>query len=256
MFRHPEIRGALAHGTAHSIIDRIKRSHALMSDEMNPRPPGVLLEPSAAAVATVIWLHGLGADGHDFESVVPLLRPPAGTRFYFPHAPLRPITINGGMTMRGWYDIRPGMAAEDEQGIRASGQAVLDMIMHELALGVSPERIVLAGFSQGGAIALHAGLRFPGRLGGILALSTYLPLPSRLDDEAHAASRETPILMAHGLADEIIPIPSARQSLRLLQSAGYRLEWHEYPMGHMICPEEISMIASWLHRAIAPDPKK
>lgn len=158
--------------------------------------------------------------------------------------------------MRGWYDIRHDRTVEDEPGIRASGQAVLDMIAHEMALGIPAERIVLAGFSQGGAIALHAGLRFPGRLGGILALSTYLPLASRLADEAHAASRETPILMIHGRFDEIIPITSGQRSLRALEAAGYRPEWREFPMGHTVSAEEISAIASWLQRTTAPGPSK
>jgi phospholipase/carboxylesterase len=225
----------------------------LMNDSTNPRPSGVLLESSEPVTAAVIWLHGLGADGHDFEPLVPLLDPPAGTRFYFPHAPKRPITINGGLVMRGWYDIRHDRTAEDEEGIRQSGQAVLDMIAHELSLGIRPERIVLAGFSQGGAIALHAGLRFPGRLGGILALSTYLPLPSHLAGEAHAASRDTPILMAHGLGDEIIPISSARRSARVLEAAGYHPEWREFPMGHTVSSEEIPVIAAWLRQRIPPE---
>lgn len=221
-------------------------------NETKPLPPGVLLEPAEPVTASVIWLHGLGADGHDFEPLVPMLNPPAGVRFYFPHAPKRPITINGGLIMRGWYDIRHDRTQEDEEGIRQSGQAVFEMIRHEMALGVGPERIVLAGFSQGGAIALHAGLRFPERLGGILALSTYLPLSSRLAGEAHPASRETPILMAHGQFDEIIPISSAQRSVRALEAAGYQPEWHEFAMGHTVAPAEIPVLAAWLQRALSP----
>lgn len=225
-------------------------------DDSHSRPPGVVLEPADRAQAAVIWLHGLGADGHDFEPLVPLLDPPAGVRFYFPHAPRRPISINGGMSMRGWYDIRASWTDEDDAGIRESGEAVFAMIGHETGLGIAPERIVLAGFSQGGAIALHAGLRFPGRLGGILALSTYLPLAARLNAEAHPASRDTPILMAHGLHDEIIPVAMAQRSAAALRAAGYRPEWHEFHTGHTVCPEEIPLIAAWLRRALSPEPKK
>lgn len=226
-----------------------------MNEHDNPdsRPPGVLLEPADPAHATVIWLHGLGADGHDFEPLVPLLDPPAGVRFYFPHAPRRPISINRGVHMRGWYDIRTSWSDEDDAGIRASGEAVLAMIAHEMGLGIAPERIVLAGFSQGGAIALHAGLRFSGRLGGILALSAYLPLAAHLDREAQPASRDTPLFMAHGLHDEIIPVAMARRSAAALRAAGHPPEWHEFHTGHGVCPEEIPLIAAWLRRVLSPE---
>lgn len=229
-----------------------------MNEHENPdsRPPGVLLEPAGPVHAAVIWLHGLGADGHDFEPLVPLLDPPVGVRFYFPHAPRRPISINGGMRMRGWYDIRASWTDEDDAGIRASGEAVLAMVAYEMERGITPERIVLAGFSQGGAIALHAGLRFSGRLGGILALSTYLPLAAHLGAEAHPASRDTPLLMAHGLHDEIIPIGMARHSADALRAAGHPPEWHEFPTGHGICPEEIPVISAWLRRTLPPKSEK
>ena len=212
----------------------------------------VELESAPAPDAAVIWLHGLGADGHDFELVVPELRlpPTLRVRFVFPHAPVRPVTINMGMPMRAWYDIlQLGGGREDEAGIRAS-QALLEaLVARERQRGVAAQRIVLAGFSQGGAIALHTGLRHPERLAGILALSTYLPLAAALPAERGAANGEVPLLMAHGRFDDMIPLERARQSRLALESLGYKVEWHEYPMPHAVCGEEIADIAAWL-RAI------
>jgi phospholipase/carboxylesterase len=212
----------------------------------------VELESASAPDAAVIWLHGLGADGHDFEPVVPELRLPRElrVRFVFPNAPVRPVTINMGMPMRAWYDIlQLGGGREDEAGIRAS-QALLEaLIARERARGVDAKRIVLAGFSQGGAIALHTGLRHSERLAGILALSTYLPLAGSVAAERSALCGEVPIFMAHGSVDDMIPIDRARQSRQALGRLGCKVEWHEYPMPHAVCGEEIADIAAWL-RAI------
>ena len=203
--------------------------------------------------AAVIWLHGLGADGHDFEPIVPELRLPATLRirFVFPHAPVRPVTLNMGMRMRAWYDIfQLGGGAEDDAGIRASQKAVEELIAGEKKKGIAPGRIVLAGFSQGGAIALQTALRHPERLAGVLALSTYLPLHATVKEEIEEANRATPIFMAHGLYDDIIPIARAEQSAGVLQSLGCKVEWHTYPMPHSVCAEEIGAIAAFLRAAL------
>jgi phospholipase/carboxylesterase len=196
----------------------------------------------------VIWLHGLGADGHDFEPIVPELGLEFPARFVFPHAPVRPVTINGGMAMRAWYDIL-GLdrgAAEDAAGIRASAAAVTEVIDTEFARGMPTDRIVLAGFSQGGAIALQTALREPRPLGGVLALSTYLPLASTLAAERSAANAGVPIFMAHGTADNLLPFALGESSRRALDAMGYRVEWHAYPMAHSVCREEIAAIGAWL----------
>ena len=201
--------------------------------------------------AAVIWLHGLGADGHDFEPVVPELGLPAAprVRFVFPHAPVQPVTINGGFRMRAWYDITND-GRQDADGIRASQQRVEALIDRETARGVAPYRTILAGFSQGGAIALHTGLRYPTRLAGILALSTYLPLGDTLAAEAHPANRDVPIVMAHGTQDPLIPLARAAASRDALRALGYPIEWHEYPMPHSVCAEEIAAIGAWLTRVL------
>jgi phospholipase/carboxylesterase len=199
--------------------------------------------------ASIIWLHGLGADGRDFEPIVPELRLPASLqlRFIFPHAPVRAVTINQGMRMRAWYDIfQLGGGPEDEAGIRASQKLVETLIAAENKKGIAFRRIVLAGFSQGGAIALQAALRYRERLAGLLALSTYLPLSASLESEASEASRDLPIFMAHGLYDDVIPLARAEQSRKMLEGRGYRVEWHTYPMAHSVHPEEIGAIARFL----------
>ena len=209
----------------------------------------VEIETAASPDASVIWLHGLGADGHDFEPVVPELRlpPTLRLRFVFPHAPVRPVTLNMGMRMRAWYDIlQLGGGPEDEAGVRASQGMVEALIERERSRGVAARRIVLAGFSQGGAIALHTGLRHGQRLAGILALSTYLPLAGSLQAERSEANRDVPIFMAHGEFDDIIPITRAQQSRQALAAQGYALQWHSYPMPHSVCGEEIADIAAWL----------
>ena len=211
------------------------------------------IETGVRPAAAVIWLHGLGADGHDFEPVVQQLRLPGSlaVRFVFPHAPVRPVTINQGMRMRAWYDIlQLGGGSEDETGIRASQKLLEGLIERESARGIAPQRVVLAGFSQGGAIALQTALRYRERLAGTLALSTYLPLASKLAAEAGAAGREMPIFMAHGVQDPMIAVEHARRSRDVLASFGYRVEWREYAMPHSVCAEEISDIANWLTRIL------
>jgi len=196
----------------------------------------------------VIWLHGLGADGHDFEPIVPELPLSVAVRFVFPHAPVRSVTVNGGMQMRAWYDILGwgSKVPQDAVGIRASAAAVARLIDREVARGVPAERIVLAGFSQGGAIALHSALREPRRLAGVLALSTYLPLAETLAAEMSAASAGLPIFMAHGTDDPILPLAMAEVSRRVLGAAGYAVDWHVYPMAHAVCAPEIAAIRAWL----------
>jgi phospholipase/carboxylesterase len=211
------------------------------------------IETAPSPDAAVLWLHGLGADGHDFEPVVPQLRlpPQLRVRFVFPHAPVRPVTLNMGMRMRAWYDIlQLSGGREDEAGIRES-QALLEaLIARERRRGVAAQRIVLAGFSQGGAVALHTGLRHGERLAGILALSTYLPLAGSLAPEHSAANLGVPLFMAHGRFDDIIPIERARQSRVALEGLGCKLEWREYAMPHAVCGEEIADIAAWLRAVL------
>jgi phospholipase/carboxylesterase len=207
----------------------------------------VEVETAPSPELAVIWLHGLGADGHDFEPVVPELVLETPTRFVFPHAPVRAVTINNGMPMRAWYDISGFSGApEDASGIRASASAVARLVDRELERGIPAARIVLAGFSQGGAIALHLGLRESRRLGGIVALSTYLPLATTLSGEKSAANEGLPIFLAHGSADPLIPIELAERSRRALEREGYAVEWRVYPMAHSVCMEEIRAIADWL----------
>ena len=212
------------------------------------------IETAPSPSAAVIWMHGLGADGNDFKPIVPELALPAslGVRFIFPHAPVRPVTLNNCMAMRAWYDILElGGGKEDGEGLRASQFAVEALIAREESRGVAAGRIVLAGFSQGGAIAFQAGLRHPRRLAGIMALSTYLPLAGTLEAERHAANRDLPIFMAHGSADPMISIGRAGQSRKMLEALGYPVEWHEYPMPHSVCPEEIADISGWLVRVLS-----
>lgn len=215
--------------------------------------PAVVIEPPLPATASVIWLHGLGADGHDFEPIVPELGlGGAPIRFIFPHAPERPVTINMGYVMRAWYDITaPDLSqGQDEAGTRESEQQLRAWIAHEKNRGIRPERIILAGFSQGGAIVLHTGLRYPERLGGIMALSTYLPLADTVADEKHAANANLPIFMAHGNQDPIIPLAFAEKSRDTLTELGHPIDWHQYPMQHGVCMEEIGAIAGWLRERL------
>lgn len=216
--------------------------------------PTVEIEPSTPATASIIWLHGLGADGHDFEGMVPALSLPEhlGLRFVFPHAPHRPVTINNGYVMRAWYDISDAsfLHQQDAAGIQESAQALEKLIEREVDRGIASNRIILAGFSQGGAIALYTGLGYPQSLAGIMALSTYLPLRGESDLAACTSNKNIPVMMAHGTSDPIVPYTLAMQSKRLMEKSGYRIEWHAYPMGHSLCPEEITHISSWLTRVL------
>ncbi|MGB7543508.1 MAG: dienelactone hydrolase family protein [Burkholderiales bacterium] len=214
----------------------------------------VEIETGKNPTTSIIWMHGLGADGNDFVPLVPELDlPEAPIRFVFPHAPMQPVTINGGMVMRAWYDISDAsIRREDERGVRTSQALVEALIEREKERGTKPGRLVLAGFSQGGAIALQTGLRQPQRLAGIMALSTYVPIAGKLAAEANAANRDTPIFMAHGTQDPIIPLPFAAQSRDLLQSLGHVVEWHQYGMPHSVCAEEVRDIGAWLARVLTP----
>lgn len=213
----------------------------------------VTLEPLLPARAAVIWLHGLGADGYDFVPIVAELGAAAAAiRFVFPHAPVRPVTINGGMPMRAWYDILSltRMDRQDEAGIAASQALVRELIATQNQAGIPASRIVIAGFSQGGAITLHAGLRYPERLAGLMALSTYLPLHERLGAEISPANRDVPILMVHGSFDPVLPQVLGESSCELLRAEGLPVEWHSYPMQHQVCEEEIERIGSWLRERL------
>lgn len=212
------------------------------------------VEPATAADAAVVLLHGLGADGHDFESIVPELRlaPERAVRWVFPHAPVRPVTINGGARMRAWYDIAgfDRRALEDEPGIREAAQAIRSLVEREAQRGIPAERVVLAGFSQGGAMALHTALREPARLAGVIALSTYLPLADRLERERHPANAAVPIFMAHGTWDDIVPLALAERTRDGLLGHGYDVEWHTYPIPHSVCAEELDALRAWLLRVL------
>ena len=217
--------------------------------------PPIVVEPSRPATAAVVWLHGLGADGHDFEPVAAeLVR--AGlddVRYVFPHAPVRPVTINGGVAMRAWYDIAgPELDRRaDEEGVRESAGIARALVDEQIARGIDGTRIVLAGFSQGGAIALYGGLRFPFRLAGILALSTYLPGARSLAAEAHPANRDVPIFLAHGSQDPVIALALSERSRAAMAGLGYIVEVHTYPMPHSVCAEEVRDISIWLQRVLA-----
>ena len=217
------------------------------------RAETVEVETGRNPTAAVIWLHGLGADGHDFEPIVPQLAEPRtrALRFVFPHAPMRPITLNNGYAMRAWYDIvaLDRAAAEDERGIRASQATIAALIARENARGIATDRIVLAGFSQGGAMALFAGTRCPERLAGIMGLSCYLVLANRAAERS-AANAATPIFLAHGSEDPVVAPALGEAARRELEAAGYPLEWHAYRMPHAVCPQEVLDIAAWLRRVL------
>ncbi len=210
----------------------------------------VEINPPGPVNASIIWLHGLGASGHDFEPLIPQLGivQAHGVRVVLPHAPDRPVTINGGMVMPAWYDISAAdfRHGEDAAGIAESCGHVQALIQREIDSGIAPERIILAGFSQGGAIVLHTGLRYPQALGGILVLSAYLPLAGSLAGQAAAANAAVPLMMAHGTGDPVVPLALAEQSRDLLQGHGYRVDWHSYPMQHAVCADEIRDIRAWL----------
>ncbi|MDE3010890.1 MAG: alpha/beta hydrolase [Pseudomonadota bacterium] len=221
---------------------------------MSTHVPALELQTGDAPHGTVIWLHGLGADGWDFLPVVHELGLPEdlALRFVFPHAPRQPVAINNGMVMRAWYDIAlDGLERRtDERGIRSSAALVDALIAREATRGIPPKRVVLAGFSQGGVIVQHCGLRQRESLAGILALSTYLALPGTLATEASPANSATPILMAHGTQDNVIPIAMAERSRQTLQEHGYPVEWHSYPMAHSVAHEELRAISAFIQRCL------
>ena len=212
--------------------------------------PCVIVNSGPAPRTSVIWLHGLGADGHDFEPIVPELVDPSwpDLRFVFPHAPVRPVTINMGMPMRAWYDIKAMSLDQraDESGLRTSIAQVEALIAIEHARSVPSERIVLAGFSQGGVIALHTGLRHAARLAGVIGLSCYLPLAEGLAEERSPASAQTPILLMHGSVDPVVPLALGEHARDTLKSWGYQPAWHRYPMQHQVCAEQIQELRRWL----------
>lgn len=212
-------------------------------------------ETGAAPQWTVLWLHGLGADGHDFAPIVPeLVRrdwPPL--RFVFPHAPVRPVTINNGVPMRAWYDIVALDFAQraDAAGVAGSVRQVEALIERERERGVPPQRLLLAGFSQGGAITLAAGLRRGEPLAGLIGLSCYLPAPDAAAQQLAPAALQQPVFMAHGTGDPVIPLPYAEASARRLRELGFALDWHRYPMAHQVCAEEIRDLGDWMDRRFA-----
>ena len=204
-------------------------------------------------VGSVIWLHGLGADGHDFEPIVPELRLPSDMplRFVFPHAPVRPVTINGGMHMRAWYDI-VSLDAEgraDATGVRESTALLEGLIEREIERGIPEDRIVIAGFSMGGAIVINKTLTTHRKLAGVMALSTYLPIPGEVDTST--SSRDLPVFMGHGTFDPMVQYPWGKSTAERLTEAGFSIEWHDYPMAHAVCPQEIDDISAWLLRIFA-----
>jgi len=232
---------------------------------MNVEPTEALqdaieIETSPAPSHSVIWLHGLGADGNDFVPIVQQLAlPDFGIRFIFPHAPMMPVTINGGFVMRAWYDIlnaslTPGQEdkpkPEDEPGMRGSENVIRQFLDKEVARGIPASRIILAGFSQGGAMALHTGLRYPHKLAGIMALSAYLPLASKLSQERDPENQHTSIFMAHGSIDNVVPMSLATRSQAHLGQLGYNVEWHDYPMMHEVCREELDDIGNWMTKVL------
>jgi phospholipase/carboxylesterase len=215
------------------------------------------IESGKNPTASVIWMHGLGADGNDFVPIVNELHleDARAIRFIFPHAPMQPVSINNGYVMRAWYDVTYGdlegkSKRADEKGLRASQAAVNLLVEREIERGTPAARIVLAGFSQGGAMALQAGLRYPQRLAGLMVLSSYLPLAEQTVQEAAAANAGTPIFMAHGTQDPVVPYAMGAESQAKLQQLGYPVEWHEYAMPHSVCLEEIHDIAAWLRRIL------
>lgn len=214
----------------------------------------VEIETGREPRAAVIWLHGLGADGHDFEPIVPELvqRGERALRFIFPHAPIRPVTLNGGYAMRAWYDIvaLDRRTAEDENGIRASQAAIESLIRRENGRGVPTGSIALAGFSQGGALALFTGTRYAEPLAGIIGLSCYQLLAERFDAERSAANQSTPIFLAHGMQDPVVLPALGEEACRGLRAAGYTVDWHAYSMPHSVCPREVGDIAAWLRRVL------
>ena len=222
-----------------------------MSDQVLPY---VEVNPSQQPKATVIWLHGLGDSGNGFAPIVPELKLPAelAIRFVFPHAPTRPVTINNGMSMRAWYDITSldFNNRADSQGVKESSALVADLIEKEIAQGIPANKIVLAGFSQGGVVALHLGTRYEKTLAGIMSMSSYMSEPESLQDEAHEANKNTPIFVAHGTHDDVVPMFMGNAAFKVLESNGYPATWHEYPMQHNVCVQQLNDISSWLQEKL------
>lgn len=219
---------------------------------MSPELTTVNIAPTASHKYSVIWLHGLGADGHDFESIVPSLKLKAQDHihFIFPNAPIQAVTINNHLKMRAWFDILAISLEKhnvDIAGVYRSADLIAPLIQQEIDKGIPPEHILLAGFSQGGAIALHVGLRYPHKLAGIMALSTYLPTIDQLPSEGSTAGKSTPILMAHGILDAVIAIEAGKSTFERLSLLGYQIEWHDYLMEHSVCPEEIFHISQFMN---------
>ena len=216
--------------------------------------PCIEIETAPNPSAAVIWLHGLGADGNDFVPIIPELRLAGcpGIRFIFPSAPSMPVTVNGGYVMPAWYDIigRNPMDPEDANGIKQSATTIAELIEHEFNRGIAYENMVLAGFSQGCAMALHIGLRFPHKLAGIIALSGYLPLAMSLQLEKHSANSTTPIFMAHGTYDQVVVLERAQASCAVLERLGYEVDWNKYPMEHSVNQEELMDISRFLQRVL------
>ena len=218
--------------------------------------PAIELETGTRPTHTIIWMHGLGADGNDFVPIVDELALSSAmhVRFVFPHAPKRPVSINRGMVMRAWYDYdlidtNAGLH-ENMESLYESQRAIEALLAHENQRGIKSENIVLAGFSQGGALALHTGLRYPEKLAGVMALSCHLPLPQTLPAEAHRANFPVSVFMAHGESDNVIPMTMAVASKRQLTELGYAVEWHEYRMAHSVCKEEVADMGKWLKRVL------
>lgn len=211
--------------------------------------PSIVVEPKTDAKSVVIWLHGLGADGHDFEGILPQLNLPDShnIRFIFPHAPVQPVTINGGMAMRSWYDIVSTTIADraDLAGIDASRCIVDELIEQQIEQGIAADKILLAGFSQGGLVALHSGLHSQNKLAGVLALSTYYPQQC-----LRAVTNNVPVFMAHGLYDQVIPVTVAQQAQQLFEKLELPVEWQAYPMEHQVCQAEIEAISNWLQKQL------
>ena len=227
---------------------------------MSSNTPPITLQTGNNPRHSIIWLHGLGADGNDFVPIVDELDLPVAVRYIFPHAPMRPVTINGGFVMRAWYDITQppppalsktgGDTHQDAAGIRASQAIVETLVAQEIASGISPGNIILAGFSQGGAIVLHTALRQKTPIGGVMALSTYLPLAGSAQKELLTNTHATPVFMAHGRSDPVIPYTLGAASRETLREFGYTVEWHEYEMQHSVCAEELRDIESWLKKRL------
>jgi len=214
--------------------------------------PYIDVNPQQPAKAVVIWLHGLGDTGHGFAPIVPELKvdPALAVRFVFPHAPTRPVTINNGMMMNAWYDIKSLDLDNraDEEGVIESAALVEALIGAEMAKGIDSNKIVLAGFSQGGVVALHVATRIKHKLAGVLAMSTYMCKPQQLAAQAHTANRKTPFFVAHGSNDEMVPMMAGKQAKQALEDNQYQVQWRQYPMGHSVCPEQLVDISTWLHQ--------